>query len=183
VRLPPPVPPRLIANVRPTGELGSVFSCPSNGDSPSIIHYRPEESWTSVAEWTYSLPPRENATVLAVGGIEEPLEYGDVGIAGTGTVLVATDKGFVRFLSGSGLQKYVWNLGEEVVSMAAGKDWAMVVWRAGAAVEGRQNLEYSVVDTDTFEMVQQGRLPLGKGATVLWVGMTNDQVSILFFFP
>jgi chromosome transmission fidelity protein 4 len=50
-------------------------------------------------------------------------------------------------------------------------------------VEGRQNLEYSVVDTDTFEMVQQGRLPLGKGATVLWVGMTNDQVSTLFLFP
>ena len=34
-----------------------------------------------------------------------------------------------------------------------------------------------------FEMVQQGRLPLGKGATVLWVGMTNDQVSTLFLFP
>jgi chromosome transmission fidelity protein 4 len=96
-----------------------------------------------------------------------------VSIAGTGTVLVATDRGYVRFLSGSGLQKYVWNLGEEVVTMAAGKDWAIVVYRAG----GVGGLEFALVDTDSYEIVQQGKVPLVRGATLKWIGFTDEQVS------
>lgn len=96
---------------------------------------------------------------------------------GTGTVLVATDRGYVRFLSGSGLQKYVWNLGEEVVALAAGKDWALVVYRGvGGVVDGRQNLEFALVDTESYEVVQQGRMPLVKGATLKWIGFTDEQV-------
>ena len=105
----------------------------------------------------------------------EPTDVDEIGIAGTGTAIVATDRGFVRFLSGSGLQKYVWNLGEEVVSAAAGRDWAMVVWAAGGG-----GLEYALLDTDTFEVVQQGRMPLGKGATLKWIGFTEEQVRRFF---
>ena len=161
------------------GELGAIFACPSTAATSSIVFYKPYDSWTSVQEWQYSLPGSENVIAIAVGGMDEPLASDSIGIAGTGTVLVATDKGFLRFLSGSGLQKYVWNLGEEVVSMAAGKDWALIVHRDGAAGDGRQNLSYSLLDTDTFEIVQAGKIPLGKDTTLTWCGFTDDDVRFL----
>lgn len=160
-----------------TGEQGCVFACGASGDSPAQIYYRSYESWTVSQEWQYSLPKNETATVLAVGGLEAP-PTDELSIAGSGTVVVATDKGYIRFLTGSGLQKYIWNLGLEVVTMAAGQEWAVVVYRlAGGVVDGRQNLEYALVDMDTFEVVQQGPMPLGKGVTLKWIGFTNDQVS------
>lgn len=163
------------------GELGAVFACPSSKDSgsPSYIHYRPYDSWTVAPEWRYTLPSEENATLVAVGGMSEPAEEEEMSIAGTGTILVATDKGFVRFFSGSGNQKYVWNFGEEIVSMAAAKDWAFIVHRGGAMTDGKHNLDYSLVDTDTFEVIQAGRLPLGKGKTVSWIGFSDQHVSLL----
>jgi len=48
-----------------------------------------------------------------------------------GSVVVATTKGYVRFLSSSGIQRYLWRVGEEVVSMVAGKDAVMVIHREG----------------------------------------------------
>lgn len=161
-----------------SGELGSVFACKGNGESPSLVYYRSFESWTVSSEWQYSLPHRENATVVAVGGIAPDAYNDDLSITGSGTVLVATDKGYVRFFTGSGLQKYVWNLGDEVVTMAAGREWAVVVYRGGSgAVDGRQNLEYALVDMDNFEVVQQGRVPLGRGVTLKWIGFSDEQAS------
>lgn len=163
-----------------TGELGAGFACRGTAESPSLVHYRSFETWTASQEWQYSLPYGENALVIAVGGLAPPPDELEMGIAGTGTVLVATDKGYVRFLTGSGLQKYLWNLGEEVISMAAGKDWALVVYRGvGGVVDGRQNLEYALIDTDSYEVVQQGKLPLIKGASLNWIGFTDEQVSRL----
>lgn len=161
------------------GELGAIFSCPSAGDSPSQLFYKPYESWTALQTWSASLPAGEQATALAIGGMGPTTDgsaaFDDptVGLTGSGTILVATSRGFVRFFSGAGLQKYIWNVGEEVVAMAAGKDWAMVVYRAGAGA----GLDYSLIDTDTYEVVQQGKVPLSKGATLTWLGFTNDNVS------
>ena len=162
----------------PLGELGAVFACRGTAESPSLVHYRSFETWTASQEWQYNLALGENVVAVAVGGIAPPPEDFELGIAGTGTVLVATDKGYIRFLSGSGLQKYLWNLGEEVVAMSAGKDWAIIAYRgSGGVVDGRQNLEYALIDTDTYEVVQQGKLPLMKGAKLKWIGFTDDQVS------
>ncbi|GAA6041229.1 hypothetical protein JCM8097_008354 [Rhodosporidiobolus ruineniae] len=165
------------------GELGAVFSCPSLDDQPSQIFYKPYESWTSLQTWTASLPAGEDATVLALGGMGPPpaslgMDDPTVGLAGSGTVLVATSRGFVRFFSGAGLQKYVWNVGEEVVTMAAGKDWALVVHRANGGVGTA--LDYSLIDTDTFEVVQQGRVPLSGKATLKWVGFTDDNIPVMY---
>ncbi|BGP13072.1 DNA polymerase alpha accessory factor Mcl1 [Rhodosporidiobolus nylandii] len=164
------------------GELGAVFSCPSIDEHPSQIFYKPYESWTSLQTWSASLPAGEDATVLALGGMGPPpgslgLDDPTVGLAGSGTVLVATSRSFVRFFSGAGLQKYVWNIGEEVVTMAAGKDWAIIVHRANGAGAG---LEYALVDTDTFEVVQQGKMPLASKATLRWIGFTDDNVPVMY---
>ena len=65
--------------------------------------------------------------------------------------------------------------------MAAGKDWALIVHRDGGAGEGRQNLSYSLLDTDTFEIVQAGKVPLGKDTTLTWCGFTDDDVNFHSF--
>lgn len=55
-----------------------------------------------------------------------------------GSVVVATSKGFVRFLSSSGIQRYVWRVGEEMVSMAAGREAVIIVHReGGTSLDGR----------------------------------------------
>lgn len=164
-----------------TGELGAVFSCRSLRDHPSQIFYKPYESWTSLQTWSASLPAGEDATVLAIGGMGQAPDtaaFDDptVGLTGSGTILVATSRRFVRFFSGAGLQKYLWNVGEEVVTMAAAQDWAMIVHRASG---GGAALEYTLIDTDTFEVVQQGKVPLQPGSTLSWIGFTNENVSQL----
>ena len=45
-------------------------------------------------------------------------------------MIVATSKGYVRFFSASGIQRYLWRV-EEVVSMVAGKEGVMIVHREG----------------------------------------------------
>ncbi|GAA5971259.1 hypothetical protein JCM11641_008285 [Rhodosporidiobolus odoratus] len=169
-------------NLGALGELGAVFSCPSLDENPSSIFYKPYESWTSLQTWTASLPVGEDATALAIGGMGPPasslgMDDPTVGLTGSGTILVATSRGFVRFFSGAGLQKYVWNFGEEIVAMAAGKDWAMVVHRTNGP---GARLEYQLVDTDTFEVVQQGRVPLVGGATLKWIGFTEENIPVMF---
>jgi len=125
-----------------------------------------------------SLLAGEQVTALALGGgalATDSLAFDDptVGLGGSGTVLVATSRGFVRFISGAGLQKYVWNVGEEVVAVAAARDWAVIVHRASG---GGAGLEYALVDTDTFEFVQQGKVPLAQGTSLAWIGFSNDGV-------
>ena len=49
----------------------------------------------------------------------------------TGSIIVATSRGYVRFLSSSGMQRYMWRVGEDVVTMAASVDSVMIVHREG----------------------------------------------------
>lgn len=171
----------LLFGLGDVGELGAVFSCPALGEHPSQLFYKPYESWTSLQTWSASLPAGESATVLAIGGMgnsPDAAAFDDptVGLAGSGTILVATSRRFVRFFSGAGLQKYLWHVGEEIVTMAAAQDWALIVHRASG---GGAALEYTLIDTDTFEVVQAGKVPLQQGATLSWVGFTSDSVRIL----
>lgn len=51
--------------------------------------------------------------------------------SGMGAVMVATSKGLVRFFTSSGLQRYVWRMADEMVSLAAGRDLGLMVHREG----------------------------------------------------
>lgn len=115
------------------GEQGIVYATPSDGDQPSQVYYRPYDSWSTQADWTVNLLPGEEALTVAVGG-----SSGD----GMGSVIVATSKGYVRFLSGSGIQRYLWRTGEDMVTMAAGKDAVMLVYReGGTSLDGEPESE------------------------------------------
>lgn len=46
-------------------------------------------------------------------------------------MIVSTSRGYVRFMTASGVQRYLWRIGDEVVSMAAGKEAVFVIHREG----------------------------------------------------
>jgi chromosome transmission fidelity protein 4 len=105
-------------------------ACTASSDQPSEIHYRPYDSWATQADWTLPLPASEEATCVATGGPPED--------AGLGHVIVSTTKGVVRFFAASGIQRYLWRLGEDVVSMSAGKEAVVIVHReGGTSLDGR----------------------------------------------
>ena len=108
------------------GEQGIVYASKGEGSEPSQVYYRPYDSWASQADWTISLPLAEEAVCVSAGG-----PAGSLGSEAMGSVVVATSKGLIRFFSSSGIQRYVWRLGEDVVTMVAGKDSIMLVHREG----------------------------------------------------
>lgn len=104
------------------GQQGIVYAAPIVDGQASTIYYRPYDSWASQADWTISLLPGESAQSVAAGGEGEE---------SMGSVIVGTNKGLLRFFSSSGIQRYVWRLGEDTVTMAASKEMVIVVHREG----------------------------------------------------
>ncbi|KAK8847432.1 hypothetical protein IAR55_005290 [Kwoniella newhampshirensis] len=156
------------------GEQGIVYAVPSEADQSSTVYYRPYDSWASSSDWSVSLLPGEDALAVAAGG-------GPNADGGMGCVIVATSSGFVRILSSSGIQRYVWRLGEEVIGMAAGRERVIVVHReGGTSLDGCQNLRYTLMDLDTFEILQEGRVPLPKKVTLTWIGFTSDGAPAIY---
>ncbi|KAK4685805.1 chromosome transmission fidelity protein 4, partial [Tremellales sp. Uapishka_1] len=155
------------------GERGIVYAASGEGEQASLVHYRAYDSWTSHSDWQMALLPGEDALLVASGGSSDE--------SATGSVIVATSKGFVRFLSSSGIQRYIWRLGEEAVSMAAGKENVLIVHReGGTSLDGCQNLRYSLMDLETFDLLQEGRVPLPKKTTLVWIGFTADGAPAMY---
>ena len=112
------------------GEQGIVYGSAAEGDLSSLIHYRAYDTWASGADWQVSLPAGEEPILLAVGGRANSNEF-EVESASMGSVVVATSRGFIRFFSGSGVQRYLWRMGEDMVSMAASTETVLLVHREG----------------------------------------------------
>ena len=85
-------------------------------------------------------------------------------------------------------------MGEDMVTMAAGKDAVMLVYReggtsldgesqsseigvCGAEIAGCQNLRFSIVDLESFELIQEGRVPLPRKVQLTWAGFSQEGVS------
>jgi chromosome transmission fidelity protein 4 len=90
-----------------------------------------------------ALPAGEDAIAIAAGGMPTRKSYknrqADEGeLEGAGNVVVATTTGYLRFFTGSGIQRYVWAMGGDVVSMVAGNEWVFVVHReGGTSLDGK----------------------------------------------
>lgn len=149
------------------GEQGAIFaSLPEGTIHPSMVHYRPFDAWSSSSQWIYSLPKSEVAVAIAVGGsftLSSSSSSSRLDEA-TGFVIVATNKGYLRFLTGSGVQRYLWRLGEDVVSMVGGASTVLVVHReGGTSLDGtpdpRASLGPRMVKPDEREVFVIHRLP------------------------
>jgi chromosome transmission fidelity protein 4 len=113
-----------------SGEQGIVYGSHADGDLPALVHYRAYDTWASGADWQVSLPAGEEPVLLAAGGKPLANEF-EVECQNMGSVIVATSRGFIRFFTGSGVQRYLWRMGEEMVSMAASDEMVFLVHREG----------------------------------------------------
>jgi len=176
-------------NLGSIGNLGLAFACKSTRSNPSVIRYVPFESWTTSgfvfqgserigpdedASWDFELPKGESATCIACGGCAD--EDGKIdrdGLAGSGTVAVATNQGYIRLFSGSGIQTYVWNLGQQIISLVCSHEFIFVVHRPSISSQSHP-LSYTLMDSTSFEIVQEGTIPLPNHGVVLsWIGFSH----------
>ncbi|KAF8588697.1 hypothetical protein K439DRAFT_1651834 [Ramaria rubella] len=171
-------------DVASLGERGALYACPPEAGHPAQIMYKPYSGWASSGEWSCTLPEGEAVIALAAGGSSPSgslrnKSEGD--IEGNGNVVVATTRGYLRFLTGGGVQRYVWALGADVVTMVAGCEWVFVVHRdGGTSLDGCQNLAYTLVSFDTLIIVQNGRLPLPKGSILKWIGISEEGAPAMY---
>lgn len=126
------------------GQRGIAYARPSEKSDPAQIAYKPYSSWGASNDWQFSLSAGEEVVAIAAGGTpprrsyknRQGVEEGEA--EGAGNVVVATSTGYLRFFTGSGIQRYVWALGADVVSMVAGNEWVFVVHReGGTSLDGK----------------------------------------------
>lgn len=115
------------------GHNGVVYAL-GKRSAGSLLEYKPFSTWgSSNGGWSFSLPEGEEIRAIALGGAQASLDEEGAetldDMAGSGKVVAATSKNFLRFFSGAGSQTYLMNLGEQIVTMAAGSEWVIVVHR------------------------------------------------------
>ena len=170
---------------------GILFACESEAENPSVVFYRPFDDIPGVqTEWSISLPPGENATALALGGVPNVGSLADMRENGSGLVdesrtspatsVVATSRGMLRFFGPSGMQRYVWALGAPVVTLAANAHGALVVYQAAPSTTAQTFLAYLLVEFSQWCIMQQGPLPLGPDSTLTWAGMDELGTPAIF---
>lgn len=168
---------------------GILFAAKQSGDQSSSVFFKPfvAASNNLSSEWTFNLDQGEDVEAVALGGSglrivsEDGWEDQDAGRSGVGVAVVATSRGYLRFLSASGIQLYLWALGHPVVTLAVGARTALVIYRrTGLPSGGFQDLGYKVIDLANFDVIQDDALPLAKDVHVRWAGY-NDQHQPAFY--
>ncbi len=174
----------LFAAPAPASASASAADAATEPNPSSVVLYKPFDTmWGgATSEWSLELPAGESAVAVALGGIDRRPDDDENGLDASSTcALVATSAGYLRFFSSAGAPRYLWNLGERVVTMAAGQHTALVVYRDSAvALDGCQRLSYVLLDLQTFATFNQGRLPLPERTTLQWVGFTEFDAPAMY---
>ncbi|TFK53583.1 WD40 repeat-like protein, partial [Heliocybe sulcata] len=166
------------------GERGALFACPSENDHLGHVVYKPYGTWASQGEWTYELPKDVRAIGVSAGGpraTKSQRVMSDGELQGYGNVVVATNQHEITFLTGSGIERISIGLDGDFVTMVAGTEFVFVVTRDGATtIDGSQNLLGTMWEFDEFSVLQKQKLPIPKGSTLKWIGITQEGAPAIY---
>ncbi|KAH0168754.1 sepB protein, partial [Aureobasidium melanogenum] len=122
------------------GEHGAAFSCPSSDQHPSLVYFRPHETWTSRTDWRTQLPAGEEVTSLSLS---------------TSFVVVTTSKGYVRVYTLYGLPFKVYRQkSTPAVACASWRDYVLTVGNGPIGGDGTAKLVYTIENVKRDEVCQ-----------------------------
>ncbi|KAG9719235.1 sepB protein, partial [Aureobasidium melanogenum] len=122
------------------GEHGAAFSCPSSDQHPSLVYFRPHETWTSRTDWRTQLPAGEEVTSLSLS---------------TSFVVVTTSKGYVRVYTLYGLPFKVYRQkSTPAVACASWRDYILTVGNGPIGGDGTAKLVYTIENVKRDEVCQ-----------------------------
>lgn len=135
----------------------------SNQALQSTLYFRPN-NWGTEKDWTIHMLPGEDVVSVAINRV---------------SVIATTSLGYVRIFSISGVQRHIFSL-ENVVSIAAMTDLALIVYSTGPAFNNQQNLKYILMNTDTNEVLQDKNVQITSDSELSWVGFTETNQAAIY---
>ena len=140
------------------GEQGAAFSCPASAQHPSLIYFRPHETWTTRTDWRTPLPRGEEVTSLSLS---------------SSCVVVTTTKGYVRVYTLFGVPFRVYRQkSSPAVACASWRDYVLTIGNGPIGGDGSTKLLYTIENVKRDEVCQsEDTIPLPEGAqlqSVFW---------------
>lgn len=121
-------------------EKGTLFSCPKSAQHPSLLYYRPHETWTARADWRTQLPVGEEVTSMSLSD---------------SSIVATTSAGYVRIYSLFGVPLKVYRQkSTPAVTCASWRDYVMTVGNGPVGGDGTTSLLYTIENIKRDEICQ-----------------------------
>ena len=121
-------------------EHGTLFSCPSSGDTLSMIYYRPHETWTARADWRIRLPPGEDVTSIALS---------------ESYIVATTSANYIRVYTLFGVPFRIFrSKSAPAVTCAAWRDYILTMGNGPVGSDGTATLLYSIENVRRDDVCQ-----------------------------
>ena len=140
---------------------GILLASPIIQNQPSVVYFKPFQSWASNSDWTLTLPEGESATCVVLS---------------SRFAAVATSNQLIRVLSLTGIQADVVSIPGRVITLAADTFQLSFVC---AANEYSTELLYNNLALNLWNEVEEARsperhLPISPSSTLQWLGYCTE---------
>ncbi|KAI1007894.1 Minichromosome loss protein 1 [Podosphaera aphanis] len=148
-------------------EYGTLFSCPSQPESPATVFYRPHETWTGRIDWRIQLPAGED--VIAISNSQS-------------FIVVTTTADYVRIYSLLGVPYRIYRQkSSPIVTCASWRDYIITMGNGPVGADGHTKLLYTIQNIKKDEVCQsEDVVALPDGATLKSAFFSDNGEPFIF---